>query len=63
LARFKELSETDLWVLELAATVAFYHERNWKEAQRQTSLFKGITVDDNHLKEAVRLAKRFKRSA
>jgi uncharacterized protein YwgA len=61
--RFKELNEADPWILELAATVAFYHEDDWNEAQRQTSLFKKVPVNDSHLKAAVMLARRFQQSA
>jgi len=60
---FKKLSVVDPWVLELAATVAFYHKDNWAEAQRQTSLFKKVSQGDSHLKQAIKLARRFKQPA
>ncbi len=60
---FRNLNNEDLWILELAATVAFYHEGNWNEAQKQTAAFKKVRQDDKKLRQAVQLARRFKRSA
>ncbi|MDH4206163.1 MAG: hypothetical protein OEV45_11620 [Desulfobacteraceae bacterium] len=57
---FEQLNEKNLWVLELAATIAYYHEGNWPRAQDQTAKFKKITVDDFNLKQAVKIAKDFK---
>jgi len=62
ITQFKDLNGKDPWVLELAATVAFYHRGDWDEAQRQTASFKKIRVNDAKLKEAVKLARRFKPS-
>jgi uncharacterized protein YwgA len=61
--RFKDLNRQDPWVLELAATVAFYHEGDWGEAQKQTAAFKKVRQNDKELRQAVELARRFKRSA
>lgn len=61
--QFKNLNSQDPWILELAATVAFYHEGDWGEAQKQTALFKKVRQNDKKLRQAVELARRFKRSA
>lgn len=61
--RFKDLNGQDLWVLELAATVAFYHNHDWGQARDQAAQFKEIPSGDKKLEEAVKLARRFKRSA
>ena len=61
--RFGELNSENVWVLELAATVAFYHEDDWGEARRQTSLFRKVPQNNSNLREAVKLARRFKQSA
>jgi uncharacterized protein YwgA len=61
--QFKELNEQDPWMLELAATIAFYHEGDWGKAQRQTAQFKKVQQNDRRLREAAVLARRFKRSA
>lgn len=61
--RFRKLNQEDPWVLELAATVAYYHETNWAAAQRQTATFKKISESDTRLKRAVKLARSFKKSA
>jgi uncharacterized protein YwgA len=63
LEQFQDLNNQGAWVLELAATVAFCHDDNWSEAQRQTAQFKQVPENDKKLKEAVDLARRFKRSA
>ncbi len=63
LDKFKELGAKDLWTLELAATVAFYHAGNWREAKEKTAGFKKVAPDDRRLDEAVKLARRFKKSA
>ena len=60
--QFEELNGQDSWTLELAATVAFYHEGDWGEAQRRTASFKKVRLNDRELKQAVELARRFKRS-
>jgi uncharacterized protein len=61
--QFQDLNARDAWVLELAATVAFYHQGDWTEAQKQTAAFKKVRQNDTKLRQAVELAKRFKRSA
>jgi uncharacterized protein YwgA len=63
LKEFRELSEADLWVLELAATVAFCHSDDWDEARKQTAQFKQVPENDKTLRAAVDLARRFKQSA
>lgn len=64
IGRFKELIDEDLWILELAATVAYFHEGNWQEARRQTATFKKIKeIDDSKLEKAFTLARKFKKSA
>ena len=60
---FKALNQENLWVLELAATVAYFHEDDWTKAKTQTAKFKRISVDTAKLKEAELLAKKFKGSA
>ncbi|MHC4573174.1 MAG: hypothetical protein ACYS76_03445 [Planctomycetota bacterium] len=57
--QFKKLNQQDAWVLELAATVAYYFDGSWKDAQTQTARFKRIRIRDNKLLLAVRLAKGF----
>lgn len=61
--RFKDLNEEDPWVLELAATSAYFYEGNWAGAQKQTVTFKKLSKNDNNLKKAFALAKSFKQSA
>jgi len=63
LEHFKDLSSQDPWVLELAATIAFYHDDDWNEARRQTAQFKKVPQSDKKLGEAAELARRFKQSA
>ena len=57
--RFKKLNQEDAWVLELGATVAYYFDGSWKDAQTQTARFKRIKIKDNKLLLAVKLAKGF----
>jgi uncharacterized protein YwgA len=59
LPRFKRLTGEDLWVLELAATVRYYYDDDWNEAQVQTATFKRIRKDDRQLKRATSLAREF----
>jgi uncharacterized protein YwgA len=54
---FKELNQEDLWILELGATVAYYYEGNWKDAQALTARFKKIRKNDHSLIKATNLAK------
>jgi uncharacterized protein YwgA len=61
--QFRDLNNQDPWILELAATVAFYHKGDWNEAQKQTASFKKVQQNDKKLMQAVELARRFKRSA
>lgn len=59
ISKFKELNEKDLWILELAATVAFFYEGNWDAAKKQTAKFKEIPITNSNLKEATKLAKKY----
>ena len=59
----ENLNDEDPWVLELAATIAYFYEGNWAEAQKQTETFKKLSKNDNNLKQAFSLAKSFKQSA
>lgn len=59
---FQKLNQQNLWVLELAATAAYYHKATWKDAQAQTARFKKIAIDNSELKNAVKLARTFKTS-
>jgi uncharacterized protein YwgA len=61
--RFQNLNSQDSWVLELAATVAFYHEGDWDTARKQTAAFKKVPSNDKQLRQAVELARRFRQSA
>lgn len=54
---FKKLNQEDLWILELGATVAYYYEGNWQEAQAKTAGFKKIRKNDHNLLKATNLAK------
>lgn len=63
LSRFAKLNAEDTRVLELAATAAYFHEGNWTEAKKQTAAFKSVRIDDVQLLKAVKLAKKFKKSA
>lgn len=57
--KFKELNGRSLWVLELAATVMYFykHKTDWQEAEEKTAGFKKVKKGDEHLLEAVELAK------
>ena len=57
---FERLNKENPWVLELAATVAYFHENTWASAQAQTETFKKVRADDSNLKKAVKIAKAFK---
>lgn len=61
--KFEKLNKEDLWPLELAATIAYFCEGDWEEAQKQTALFKKLPETDNNLKQALKLAKDFRKSA
>jgi len=56
---FQELNKEDLWILELGATIAYYYEGNWQDAQAQTAGFKKIRKNDRNLLKATNLAKEF----
>lgn len=60
---FKNLNDEDPWVLELAATIAYFYEGNWVKAKKHTVRFKKIRSDDSNLRKAMKLAKEFKKSA
>jgi uncharacterized protein YwgA len=60
---FKDLNEKDPRVLELAATIAYFYEGDWAEAQKQTAIFKKLSENDSGLKQAFELAKGFRKSA
>ncbi|MHA1685337.1 MAG: hypothetical protein ACTSYD_02890, partial [Candidatus Heimdallarchaeaceae archaeon] len=53
---FKDLNEKDPWVLELAATIAYFYESDWAEAQKQTATFKKLSKNDDNLKQARKIA-------
>jgi len=57
--KFKVLNEEDLWLLELAATTAYFHKDNWEEAKRQTARFKHLKEDDSKLGKAIEIAGEF----
>ncbi len=60
---FEKLNQKDLWVLELAATIAYFYEGNWVKAKKHTVRFKKIRSDDSNLRKAMKLAMEFKKSA
>lgn len=57
--KFKGLTEVNLWVLELGATVGYYYEGNWEAAKAQAAEFKKISRTDRQLSEATELAKKY----
>lgn len=61
--RFQKLNNIEPWVLELAATVAYFHEDDWTKARSQTAKFKHVSPNDAKLISAEELAKKFKGSA
>jgi uncharacterized protein YwgA len=57
---FKLLVEEDPWVLELAATVAYYYDCDWEYAKACTATVKGIhDRNSRQLLEATELAKKY----
>jgi len=58
--KFVELNKQDQWQLELAATIAYFKEDDWAEAEKQTATFKRAALNDINLKRAVELARSFK---
>jgi uncharacterized protein YwgA len=61
--RFQGLNKENGWVLELAATIAYFHEDNWTKARIQAAKFKRVRSDDSNLRKALELAKGFKLTA
>jgi len=53
---FEKLNKEDLWILELAATIAYFYEGDWTEAQKKTATFKKLSKNDSNLKKAFALA-------
>jgi uncharacterized protein YwgA len=60
---FMQLNQINLWVLELAATIAFFHQTDWSEAKKQAAKFKKVPLADSDLQKAEELAKEFKKAA
>lgn len=58
--RFKQLNKEDMRPLELAATMTYFHEDDWVEAEKETATFKRVALNDGDLKKAAKLAKSFK---
>jgi uncharacterized protein YwgA len=58
---FQELSKENVRVLELAATIAYFHNGDWDKAKKQTAAFKNVRPDDGKLLKAEDLAKKFKK--
>jgi uncharacterized protein YwgA len=58
--KFKELNGKNPWVLELAATIAFFYTGDWSKAKNQTMEFKKLSQSDHSLEEALDLARTFK---
>ena len=61
ISRFIALNAEDSWVLELAATVAYFHEDDWTKAISQTANFKHVLAGSTNLKKAEELARSFER--
>jgi uncharacterized protein YwgA len=61
--KFAELNKQNPWQLELAATIAYFYRGDWAEAQKQTVIFKKLSISDSNLKQAFELAKNFRKSA
>lgn len=60
---FQQLNQENLWVLELAATIAFFHRTDWSEAQKQAAKFKNVPLSDRDLQKAEELARKFRKVA
>jgi uncharacterized protein YwgA len=58
--KFVELNKKDLWPLELAATISYFHRDDWSEAVKQTAAFKKVSLNDEKLKLATELSRSFK---
>jgi uncharacterized protein YwgA len=58
--KFVELNKQEIWPLELAATVSYFYQGNWEEAEKQTAIFKRVALNDTNLKRAAELARSFK---
>lgn len=54
----RRLAREDLWVLELASTVAYHHDRGeaWEQATASAAQFKKVDALDAALRRAVQLA-------
>jgi uncharacterized protein YwgA len=63
LPSFKELNQINLWVLELAATIAFFHRTDWGQAKKQAAKFKNVPLTDRDLQKAEELAQKFRKAA
>ncbi len=57
--KFKVLNIEDPWLLELAATAAYFRKDNWEEAKRQTARFKHLQENDSNLQKAIKIAGEF----
>jgi len=58
--KFVELNKKDLWPLELAATISYFHRDDWSVAAKQTAAFKRVALSDPNLKLAVDLSMSFR---
>jgi uncharacterized protein YwgA len=58
--KFVELNKRDPLQLELAATISYFNEGDWAEAENQTATFKRVALNDTNLKRAAELARSFK---
>ena len=59
---FEQLNAENLWVLELAATITYFHQNDWTEAKEQTAKFKSVPLTDSKLQKAEELAKKFQKA-
>jgi len=56
---FKVLNAEQPWILELAATIAFFYQGNWPHASAQAAKFKQLRPPDLNLRKATQLAEKF----
>ncbi len=58
---FKSLAKQDVWLLELAATTAYFYQgaHDWPKAQKLTGSFKKISASEKILGQAVSLAQQY----
>ena len=61
--QFVDLMKEKTWILELAATIAFFHNSTWQEAKKQTASFKKVGTNDQDLEQALKIARKYKKSA